>query len=650
VGRAESAKLRKGGKAQCARKKGTCQVAPPLNLFYWKRLVLDEFHELLTSHLPAQVIVKGLSSKYRWGLSGTLPCKTPADVAKMASFFHIDLSGGRHKSATPRSVCQRWLDHCIRRNTAGLPELKSEEEIVLIRQHPAERALYLQLSHAASDADLAGEEDAAALLALRRRGQEGLVKLCSHFQLSGGQLQRSAMDECDAALQRRYREVAMSRTALRKVLEDAWLLRLQLQPALSLFEGLADMERRWVELEASLPELGQGGAVSSSSSTAMPVSPTDAARRYLRTCYDEVRGTLGVDASKLASYPLRQHLRRATPPAPPAVGASCSATAAYEHALTTWRGSRAGRALWREVEEAHSKACSAVSEATKTLRTLEGRSRLVHFFEVTVRTARSEELMKCPICLDEVGPTDRCVLPCAHMGCCACFEEVARRDAKCPVCRAPVNPRQVMRLEVPDAFGAAAPVECGRHGSKIMRLLELLADLEGRDADAKIILFVQWEDLKRKVAAALAEYGVNFKVLQGGIWVRQRVIEQFQHGPVKEGGRVLLLSVQDSASGTNLTRASHVILFHPVIAGTREASVACEMQAVGRALRAGQTQPVKIWRFVVAGTVEQKVTEEHQKDLWDRFQAGARGRQREPGHAAAAAAAGGGRGGGAAQG
>jgi len=267
---------------------------------------------------------------------------------------------------------------------------------------------------------------------------------------------------------------------------------------------------------------------------------------------------------------------------------------------------------------------------------LEARSRLVHFFEVTVGTARNEELMKCPICLDEVGPSDRCVLPCAHMGCCTCFEEVARRDAKCPVCRAAVSPRQVMRLEVPDIFGTSAPVECGRHGSKIMQLLNLLTQLEETDSDAKIILFVQWEDLKRKVAAALAEYGVNFKALQGGIWVRQRVIEQFQHGPVDGGGRVLLLSVQDSASGTNLTRASHVILFHPVIAGTREASVACEMQAVGRALRAGQTRPVKIWRFVVAGTVEQKVTEEHQTDLWNRFQAGARNR-REAGGAGGAA-------------
>ena len=92
--------------------------------------------------------------------------------------------------------------------------------------------------------------------------------------------------------------------------------------------------------------------------------------------------------------------------------------------------------------------------------------------------------------------------------------------------------------------------------------------------------------------------------------------------PAAESGRVLLLSLMDSASGTNLTSANHVVLFHPVIAGSREEAVACEMQAVGRALRAGQKHPVKIWRFVVVGTVEQKITEEHQNDLWERFRAG----------------------------
>ena len=202
-------------------RKGALQGAVPLELFHWKRVVLDEFHELLTGHPPAQVAVRFLKARYRWGLSGTLPCKTPQDVVKTASFFNVHLNSSRRYTKAPAALCQRWLDHCVRRNTVGLPELRSEEAIVPVRQHPAERALYLQLTQATSDADLAGEEDAGTLLALRRRGREGLVKLCSHFQLTGGQLARSATDECDAVLQRRYRELAASRHVVKKTLEEA---------------------------------------------------------------------------------------------------------------------------------------------------------------------------------------------------------------------------------------------------------------------------------------------------------------------------------------------------------------------------------------------------------------------------------------------
>jgi len=294
--------------------------------------------------------------------------------------------------------------------------------------------------------------------------------------------------------------------------------------------------------------------------------------------------------------------------------------------LTRWRKSRAAMALQVEAAQLQSKACQDVGVARRAVRTFEARARLVHFFEATVRTSRDEKLAKCPICFEDVALEQRTVLPCAHIGCVDCFEEVVRRDGRCPVCRETVSKGQVMRLEVPDGLGTAPPGECGRYGSKIGRLLEFLAELEEREPDAKIILFVQWEDLKRKVASSLEEFGVQHVVLQGGVWARQRVIERFQHsgtaGSGEGGSRVLLLSLQDSASGTNFTAANHVILFHPVIASTREASVACEMQAVGRALRVGQEKTVRIWRFVVAGTVEQRVTEEHKRELWERFRAG----------------------------
>jgi len=604
--------------------------AVPLELFYWKRIVLDEFHELTTGHPPAQVAARYLKSRCLWGLSGTPPCKTPSDVTKMAAHFRIFLRGFCNGPEVSRAVCQRWLNRFVRRNTTGLPELRAEEDIVLVRQHPAERALYLQLAQASSDADLAGEGNAATLVALRRRGLEGLVKLCSHFQLTGAQLQRSAKDECDAVLQTRRRELAAARTQLQKQYCTAWTRIKEYKPyCRGIFSRLTSADDFISDLTTSTSSEEQGNTVAKD-------DPVEAARIFAReslqtakTTVEQQKGRSSSSATLPYAKVLQQHLKRQGLAEVPGTRASVATKEAYRRALVSFRLSRPGEQMLRETTQAHDKAKTAVNDAKRGLRALEARARLVNFFEATVRAARGEERLRCPICLDDVSPLDRGVLPCAHMGCALCLEETARRTKRCPVCRAAAQPEQVMRLELPDiertessGSTAGSSTEHGRFGSKIARLLRLLTDIAEREPDARAILFVQWEDLKRKVAGALSEFGVEHAVLHGSVWARQKTIERFQNGLAGEGPRVLLLSLQDSASGTNLTAASHVILFHPMISSSRQASVGCEMQAVGRALRAGQTRPVRIWRFVVAGTAEQRITEEHQQELWERFRAG----------------------------
>jgi len=334
------------------------------------------------------------------------------------------------------------------------------------------------------------------------------------------------------------------------------------------------------------------------------------------------RGGNGCDpGAENACKKLQAQLKRAAPPSAPPVHASAADRQAYGKALAAWRAKSSTKALQTEAESLSKMLSKALADVRKAAKSLEAKARLVNFFEAAVKSSRSQDLSRCPICFEDIALNERAMLPCAHVGCVSCFEEVTRRDGRCPVCRSDVSLRQVLHLEVPENLGCGPAAECGRYGSKIMRLLNFLSDLHAREPEAKVILFVQWEDLKKKVASALQEFEVRHSVLQGSVWARQRAIERFQFGQSDEGCNLLLLSLQDSASGTNLTAASHVILFHPVVAGSREASVACEMQAIGRALRAGQEREVHIWRFVVVGTTEQKVTEEHQKDLWQRFRA-----------------------------
>lgn len=56
--------------------------------------------------------------------------------------------------------------------------------------------------------------------------------------------------------------------------------------------------------------------------------------------------------------------------------------------------------------------------------------------------------------------------------------------------------------------------------------------------------------------------------------------------------RVIMLSLEHAASGTNLIEASHVVLIDPV-AENKEKAVAVENQAIGRAHRMGQDKQVR---------------------------------------------------------
>ena len=81
---------------------------------------------------------------------------------------------------------------------------------------------------------------------------------------------------------------------------------------------------------------------------------------------------------------------------------------------------------------------------------------------------------------------------------------------------------------------------------------------------------------------------------------RTKAIERFQ---TDASVAVFLLSCRSGAVGINLTAASHVFLMEPVL------NPGIEVQAIGRAWRMGQTRNVSVKRFVVTGTVEERLVE-----------------------------------------
>jgi SNF2 family DNA or RNA helicase len=237
----------------------------------------------------------------------------------------------------------------------------------------------------------------------------------------------------------------------------------------------------------------------------------------------------------------------------------------------------------------------------------------------------------CSSCGEQgVALTRFAITPCAHTFCTECLRHCVERNKACSYCHQPLAVNDVRPL-VEDTAGtqdggahellvvpegtandSKTSGRFTRFGSKLFVLAQKLHELRQQDSAAKAILFVQFDDLKMQVAASLREAGVPTAQLRGSVSQRANIIRDWQENPDSRTF-VLLLSLAESASGTNLTSGSHIVFLHPMLASTSERAAAQELQAIGRARRHGQQRKtLYVWRFISEGTVEKAITGHHQ--------------------------------------
>lgn len=132
--------------------------------------------------------------------------------------------------------------------------------------------------------------------------------------------------------------------------------------------------------------------------------------------------------------------------------------------------------------------------------------------------------------------------------------------------------------------------------AKLTATLELI---EGLHAEGhKVLLFSQFVSMLSIIRDKLGEMKIPHYWLTGSTNNRAEVVQNFQEDPDPS---VFLLSLKAGGSGLNLTSASYVILYDPWW------NPAVEAQAIDRAHRIGQTQPVMAYRMITKGTIEEKI-------------------------------------------
>ena len=65
----------------------------------------------------------------------------------------------------------------------------------------------------------------------------------------------------------------------------------------------------------------------------------------------------------------------------------------------------------------------------------------------------------------------------------------------------------------------------------------------------------------------------------------------------------------------NLVCCHHLMLVHPMLAESRDASLSFERQAIGRVRRQGQQEKVHVYRFFVRDTMEEEMVRAHHASL-----------------------------------
>eukprot|EP00928_Gymnodinium_smaydae_P067457 TRINITY_DN5042_c1_g1_i1.p1 TRINITY_DN5042_c1_g1~~TRINITY_DN5042_c1_g1_i1.p1 ORF type:complete len:925 (+),score=183.77 TRINITY_DN5042_c1_g1_i1:52-2826(+) len=599
-----------------------------LHRFHWRRVVIDELHEALACQTMAGAL--GLvSAQHVWGLSGTLPTSTTGDVARLAELFGVSMPIDAINAS-------RFLDCYVRRNSAQpADDVAVDEHVVLVRPTSMERAIYLACQHDFDDAS--GPQALSGYVppflstwrGLQEHGREAaLVKLSCHHQVTSTDVE--LLSTPDQSVERlcvwkRHHCEEARRLVRQHAALWVWMRRNKhaegASPLTNILEdvpprpdvGASDQEA-WDKAAEDLAALDSMAgstlyAECSKDLEAMPFAlcdqPAEAETRWLQWC-----NATGIDpGTRGAISRLRKIMYDEL------WGRLVDGIDGWT-ALAKMSSTRDWRADYALAER--SRLLEAVADFASSLRSL-------RFLERVVRQATAAPRdLECGVCLQPV--CEPRITPCAHVFCAGCIARCLDGKAECPQCRAHIRgPGQLSELmgsrtggEGSGAPAAAAESEAAvaapscagdfdgapvtaieaEFGSKIAALVRRLQIIVR--AGEKAVVFAQWQDLIFKIHSALIKFQVPAEVLGGGAFDRASALQRFESPELP----VLLLSLEDSASGTNMAHASHVLLVHPMVAASAEEQRAGEAQAIGRVKRWGQRRRVQVWRFVMEGTLE----------------------------------------------
>ncbi|KAG2267341.1 hypothetical protein Bca52824_061896 [Brassica carinata] len=220
---------------------------------------------------------------------------------------------------------------------------------------------------------------------------------------------------------------------------------------------------------------------------------------------------------------------------------------------------------------------------------------------------------ECGLCHEPAE--DSVVTSCSHVFCKACLIDFSASLGRvsCPTCSklltvdwtTKAGTEQHANKTTLKGFRASSilnriKLDDFQTSTKIEALREEIRLMVERDGSAKAIVFSQFTSFLDLINYTLGKCGVGCAQLVGSMSMtaRDAAINKFKEDP---DCRVFLMSLKAGGVALNLTVASHVFMMDPWW------NPAVERQAQDRIHRIGQYKPIRVVRFIIENTVEERI-------------------------------------------
>ncbi len=536
-------------------------------LIHWHRICVDEFHEVYHNKKYTYVknVLQYIKATYKWVITAT-PFVNKYSLYNTIDYLSDYLNNDDESILISNDVVDYISTQCFRHNTKKsidneykLPPIK--EEVIWLKFSATERMMY--------NAYLANNNNEKFGVYLR--------KLCCHPQLA---------DETKHALSGCKTLEEIERTMLIHYKNDVDFATEKINKIDIRIEKIKQKIKE-IETRQKKKLLKKKGIDVSDEITVDEID-----RLIISFNYNEEYKTIQDDDPLITMENLEDSLAKATD--------------SRIIAVQKLKGKQATYDFYNNVITRLRNTVNKTTDMTKKAAFDKKLNSDTNIMDLISDDMMNDDEEMCGICMSEILEEDVGVTTCGHIFCFSCLTMATKIYKNCPMCRKHLRVIDICKLSFekkkPEVNMTKAEKKrnelINEIGTKLANLIFYL-----REHDEHTIIFSQWDDLLMRVGGILKDNNIKNVFCKGNCYQRDKAIRVFNN---TSNIKVIMLSSDSAASGTNLTKATQVILLDPIY-GSYEYRKNQEKQAIGRAHRLGQQNIIKVIRFIIKNSIEEEI-------------------------------------------